>query len=116
MSQLQGKVAIVTGGSRGIGKAIAQVFAREGATVVICGRKQATLEEVARETPGKIVPHVCHVGKAEDIQHLVETVGGEGSLLGEVGRKNNIAHFKVLLLVLHGEHRTRRQPNGAFGV
>ena len=76
MSQLKNKVAIVTGGSRGIGKSIAEVFAREGATVIICGRKQDTLDAVAREAgsaPGKIVPRACHVGRADEIQNLVET-------------------------------------------
>ena len=72
---LQDKVAIVTGASRGIGRAIALSFAREGATVVICGRKQETLDQVAAETagsPGRAHPHVCHVGRAEQIQKLVE--------------------------------------------
>ena len=70
---LKGKVAIVTGGSRGIGKSIAQVFAREGATTVICGRKQESLEAVARESSG-IVPVACHVGRPEELGKLVETV------------------------------------------
>ncbi|HKD07349.1 MAG TPA: SDR family oxidoreductase [Bryobacteraceae bacterium] len=73
MSRLRDKVAIVTGASRGIGRAIAEAFVREGATVVICGRKQDTLEAVAREIGSSIIPIVCHVGRAEDISKLVET-------------------------------------------
>jgi len=80
MSQLQGKVAIVTGASRGIGQATAEVFAREGATVVICGRKQDALDQVAAELKdrkGRVVPRACHVGKLDEISRLVETTTRE---------------------------------------
>src|SRR5437899_535092 len=70
---LKDKVAVVTGASRGIGRAIAQAFAREGAAVVICGRKQETLEQVAAEIGGGVHPIACHVGRADQIQRLVET-------------------------------------------
>jgi len=71
---LKGKTAIVTGGGRGIGKAITQRFAEAGANVVIASRSLDTLQATAREfasLPGKVVPIACHVGRNEQIETLV---------------------------------------------
>ncbi|MBT5494329.1 MAG: SDR family NAD(P)-dependent oxidoreductase, partial [Alphaproteobacteria bacterium] len=46
---LKGKVALVTGGGRGIGKSVSLALAREGANVALCGRTQETLDETAAE-------------------------------------------------------------------
>ncbi len=70
--KLSDKVAIVTGASRGIGRAIAELFAKEGASVVICGRKQEPLDQVARELAGRVLPVACHVGRLEDLERLVD--------------------------------------------
>lgn len=75
MSALAGKTALVTGASRGIGKAIAAAFAREGAKVVICGRKQETLDQVAAGIGPSVTPIACHVGRPEDLKRLVERAG-----------------------------------------
>jgi dehydrogenase/reductase SDR family protein 4 len=77
MSVLKDKVAIVTGASRGIGRSIAEVFAREGAQVVICGRNQETLEQVAREIGPCVKPVACHVGRQEQLESLVAATASE---------------------------------------
>ena len=77
MGILSDKVAIVTGASRGIGRSIAEVFVREGAQVVICGRKQETLDAVAKEIGPGVKPVACHVGKSADIAALVATTTRE---------------------------------------
>jgi dehydrogenase/reductase SDR family member 4 len=74
---LTGKVAIVTGASRGIGRAIAETFVREGARVTICGRKQETLDQVAAEISPFVKPIACHVGRADEIEKLVAATSRE---------------------------------------
>lgn len=73
--RLEGKRALVTGGSRGIGKAIARQLALEGADVVIAARSAGPLEdaaaELARETGRRIVPIVVDTGDTESVGRLV---------------------------------------------
>jgi short-subunit dehydrogenase len=74
--QLNGKTALVTGGSEGIGKGIARVLAREGVDVAICARRkdvlEATAAEIARETNRKIIPIPADLTKDADAKNFIE--------------------------------------------
>lgn len=76
MSSEHSNVAIVTGGGSGIGAASARVLASRGATVVICGRRQEKLEEVAASGEG-IVPRVLDVTDRQAVTELVDGVADE---------------------------------------
>jgi NAD(P)-dependent dehydrogenase (short-subunit alcohol dehydrogenase family) len=71
---LENKTAIVTGASRGIGKAIAAAFVREGARVAVCGRKRETLDAVAEELGASTMPIACHVGRLTDIDAMIDAI------------------------------------------
>jgi NAD(P)-dependent dehydrogenase (short-subunit alcohol dehydrogenase family) len=79
--RLDGKVALVTGASRGIGRAVAAEFAASGATVVISSRKQEALEEAASGMEGEVACIAAHAGHPEEIAACVsQTVERFGQL------------------------------------
>jgi NAD(P)-dependent dehydrogenase (short-subunit alcohol dehydrogenase family) len=81
-SRLLGKVAVVTGGSRGIGLAIASALVSEGCEVLITGRNQQTLEQAAAELgrqdgSGRILTIECDIRDNEAVARMFVTVGKE---------------------------------------
>lgn len=78
---LTGKQAVVTGGTRGIGRAIAEALLRHGADVAICGRSDDSVaqavEELASATGGKVTGRRADVGKEEDVRQFFRFIDGQ---------------------------------------
>jgi NAD(P)-dependent dehydrogenase (short-subunit alcohol dehydrogenase family) len=72
---LSGRVALVTGGTRGLGRSIIRVLAQAGADLVVSSRKLDACEEAAREVRSlgrRALPRVCHVGRWDELEILVD--------------------------------------------
>lgn len=120
--RLEGKVAIITGSSRGIGEAIATQMAGEGAKVVLVSRKIAGLQEVAsriRASGGDATPIACHIGHEDARQAMldraIDTYGKVDILV------NNAAtnpHFGPMLTIDWGAWDKTFEVNvkGYFGM
>ena len=103
---LEGKVALITGGSRGIGRATALGFARAGADVVVTSRKLPDLEKVAEEIRGlgrKSLAVAAHVGKMDDINALVTKVREDFGRIDIL--VNNAGTSPAMMPVLDAEER-----------
>lgn len=83
-ASLSGKVVLITGGTRGLGREMAFAFARAGADVVVSSRKVGacaeTAAEIEQETGRRAAAYACHVGHWDEVGRLVEDV------IAEVGR------------------------------
>jgi len=79
MDSLKGKQAVVTGGTRGIGRAIAERLLRDGASVAICGRTQASVNQAVAgmQSLGKIFGVVADISQVEGARTLFAAVDGE---------------------------------------
>ena len=119
MMKLDGKVAIVTGGSRGIGRAIATDFLHQGAQVAVLARTVTEVEKTAAELSslGRVVGYACDVsveGQVSKVHQLVEEELGPVSVLvnaagvlGELGPFEDTNHqtwWNTMQINLYGTY------------
>lgn len=102
MADFDGKVALVTGGGQGIGKATALALAGEGCTVVICGRTIASLERVEHEitqTGGQVIARTADISQEHEIKSLINDIvvqfGKLDIIVCNAGVRSNVPFFEV---------------------
>ncbi len=89
--EIKNKIAVVTGGTKGIGRSIAEALVRQGAKTVICGRDAGALDQAVRDlsADGEVSGKVCDVGRWEQVEELfafvVDTYGGVDILVNNAG-------------------------------
>jgi NAD(P)-dependent dehydrogenase (short-subunit alcohol dehydrogenase family) len=110
MRPMDGKTALVTGASSGIGRAIAQRFADDGARVYITGRRAGELEAAAKEIGDSAVAVPCDVSQAADLDHVMAVIRGDGRQLDVVVANAGLGDGSLLADV------TEEQFDHVFGV
>ena len=96
MGKLQGKVAVITGGTTGIGFAAAKLFVEEGAYVFITGRRQKALDEAVKAIGENVTGVQGDVSKLADLDRLYETVKAEGRRIDVVFANAGLGEFAAL--------------------
>src|SRR6202045_679448 len=119
MGKLQGKVAVVTGGTTGIGFATAKRFVDEGAYVFITGRRQKQLDEAIKAIGSEVAGVQGDVSKLQDLDRLYATVKAKGKI--DVLVANAGTGEFAPLASLTEEHfdklfRSQRQGHAVYGT
>jgi len=96
MGKLQGKVAVITGGTTGIGFAAAKLFVEEGAFVFITGRRQKELEQAVKAIGSNVAGVQGDVAKLADLDRLYKTVEATGRRIDIVFANAGFAEFASL--------------------
>jgi NAD(P)-dependent dehydrogenase (short-subunit alcohol dehydrogenase family) len=93
MGRLQGKVAVITGGTEGIGLATAQLFVKEGAYVFITGRRQKELDEAVTAVGSNVTGVQGDVAKLPDLDRLYEAVGNVSGRIDIIFANAGVGEF-----------------------
>src|SRR5438309_3557953 len=95
MGKLQGRVALVTGGTEGIGLAIAKLFVEEGAYLFITGRRQRELDQAVKTIGDNVAGIQGDVANMADLDRLYETIGRTKGRLDVLVANAGVAEFAV---------------------
>jgi NAD(P)-dependent dehydrogenase (short-subunit alcohol dehydrogenase family) len=110
MSPMDGKTALVTGASSGIGWAIAKRFADDGARVYVLGRREDELEAAAKDIGPNAIPVPADVSRAADLDRAIDVIRGDGRQLDVVVANAGLGDGATLTDV------TEEQFDHVFGV
>jgi len=107
VSEFEGKTVLVTGGTRGIGRAIASRFAAEGASVAVCGRDAdaaaTAAREIGRDEPGTIAGFGADIGDPASVDALMKEIASEVGPIAVLVNNAGITH-DGLLMRMKNEH------------
>jgi NAD(P)-dependent dehydrogenase (short-subunit alcohol dehydrogenase family) len=96
MGKLEAKVAVITGGTTGIGFAAAKLFVKEGAYVFITGRRQKELDEAVKKIGSNVAGVQGDISELTDLDRVYETIKAKGKKIDIVFANAGVAEFAPL--------------------